>query len=87
MNHTEESNIREFLETCDFDASFNIQITTDECDYIASYLEVNENCIFDCIDESVGVYGQEEEDDEEDEMHWRMQDRADDINDERRLGL
>lgn len=87
MTYNEETCIREFLETCDYDASDNIQITEEECDYISSVLNVNENCIHDCIDESVGVYKYEEEIDEDDEAFWKAQDRADDLNDERRIGL
>ena len=83
MNYEEELNIREFLEYGINENDTYLDITEEETSYIASALNVNEDCIFDLFVDM--EYIELEEDDEQES--WNAQDRADDINDERRLGI
>lgn len=86
MTYNEESHIREFLEGCRYNDDDFLSVTDDDTSYIASVLNVNDNCIYDVVKDSIGIYG-ELETDEDDERFWDEQGRADDLNDERRLGI
>lgn len=84
MTYEEETCIREFFESCTWEDKF-LAITEDETTYIASVLNVNDTCIYDLFVDLGNI--EEPETDEEDEHFWRLQDKADDLNDERRLGI
>lgn len=88
MTYNEESHIREFLEQFEFDND-TLTIIYDDCDYIAGVLNVNETSIYDVARDIIGIDNDDidNEYDEDDERFWKEQDRADDYNDERRLGI
>lgn len=87
MTYTEEICIREFMDGCrKIDDDF-LTFDEDEVEYIASVLNVNTNCIYDVLRDNEVCFTGMEEYDEDDESFWNEQDRADDYNDERRLGI
>jgi hypothetical protein len=87
MTYNEETCIREFIEGCRKAEDDFLTFDEDEIEYIASLLNVNSTCIYDVLLDNEVCFTGMEEYDEDDEAFWKEQDRADDYNDERRLGI